>query len=168
MAIKYIKCPDCGGLGLIKDFIGDYHSCPTCHGARFLETDTMDLKELKEEVDGHMEHISEEVNEAMNVKVDPTNPDHYKNHTSLECIEEMDFIFGYNAVIDFCVCNAWKYIRRWKNKNGVEDLKKAKWYIEKTWELMDESFAVSAKKKYSEILMRMDDYVNKWIKESEE
>lgn len=115
-----------------------------------------------------LKNVTEEVNEAMNVKVDPTNPDHYKNHTSLECIEEMDFIFGYNAVIGFCVCNAWKYIRRWKNKNGVVDLKKAKWYIEKTWELMDESFAVSAKKEYSSILIRMGDYVDKWIKESEE
>lgn len=127
---------------------------------------TLDMLKVQEEYEKAC--ATEEVNEAMNVKVDPTNPDHYKNHTSLECIEEMDFIFGYNAVIDFCVCNAWKYIRRWKNKNGVEDLKKAKWYIEKTWELMDESFAVSAKKKYSEILIRMGDYVDKWIKETEE
>ena len=161
MAIKYIKCPDCGGLGFIKDFIGDYHSCPTCHGARFLEADTMDLKELKEEVDGHMEHISEEVNESMNKKVDPTNPDHYKEHTSLECIEEMEIIFGSLGVIYFCVCNAWKYIRRWKNKNGAEDLKKAKWYIEKAWELIDGEFAASARHRFSDLLTRMSDYINK-------
>ena len=42
----------------------------------------------------NLENITEEVHEAMNVKVDPTNPDHYKNHTSLECIEEMEIIFG--------------------------------------------------------------------------
>ena len=232
MAIKYIKCPDCGGLGFIKDFIGDYHSCPTCHGARFLEEDTMDLKELDkkhrcmkckhysaralfsdlpepniqgtctkcnkvivandpanevpdwcpgyevfgktlrdglvydvEEKTMDLKNVTEEVNEAMNVKVDPTNPDHYKNHTSLECIEEMEIILGDLGVTYFCVGNAWKYIRRWKNKNGVEDLKKAKWYIEKAWELND---GVVMPGGMANLLMRMDDYVNKWLKESEE
>lgn len=140
MAIRYIKCPDCGGI---------YHSCPTCRGARFLEEDTMDLKEL------------EEVNEAINVKADPTNPNHYKSQTSLECIEAMEVVFGHNAVIDFCVCNAWKYIWRWKNKNGLEDLKKAKWYIEKAWELINDEFAMAARSKFSDILTRMSNYIDK-------
>lgn len=60
---------------------------------------------------------------------DNINPDHYKSSTSLECIEAMEVIFGSEAVIDFCLCNAWKYIWRWKNKNGEEDLDKAEWYV---------------------------------------
>ena len=60
---------------------------------------------------------------------DNINPDHYKNQTSLECIEAMEIVFGSDAVIDFCRCNAWKYIWRWKNKNGQEDLRKADWYL---------------------------------------
>ena len=62
---------------------------------------------------------------------DPTNPDHYKSETSLECIEAMEMIFGVQAVYDFCICNAWKYIWRWRNKNGAEDLDKATWYIDR-------------------------------------
>ena len=31
--------------------------------------------------------------------------------------------------------NVIKYVSRWRNKNGVEDLKKAKWYIERLLEL---------------------------------
>ncbi len=31
--------------------------------------------------------------------------------------------------------NIVKYISRWRNKNGIEDLKKAKWYIERLLEL---------------------------------
>ena len=31
--------------------------------------------------------------------------------------------------------NAVKYVSRWRNKNGIEDLKKAKWYIERLIEL---------------------------------
>ena len=61
---------------------------------------------------------------------DNINPDHYKNSCSLECIEAMEMAFGITAVFTFCKCNAWKYIWRWKNKNGKEDLKKAKWYLD--------------------------------------
>ena len=31
--------------------------------------------------------------------------------------------------------NVIKYVSRWRNKNGLEDLKKAKWYIERLIEL---------------------------------
>lgn len=31
----------------------------------------------------------------------------------------------------FCTENAIKYLNLWKNKNSIEDLKKAKWYIDK-------------------------------------
>ena len=85
-------------------------------------------------------------------KKDHINPDHYKSSTSLECIEAMELVFGTHAVIDFCMCNAWKYIWRWKHKNGVEDLNKAKWYIEKVTKL--DPFGCDV------ILERMLDYIN--------
>ena len=65
------------------------------------------------------------------MSADNINPDHYKSSTSLECIESMEIIFGKEAVAQFCICNAWKYIWRWKNKNGEEDLNKARWYIDR-------------------------------------
>ena len=40
------------------------------------------------------------------------------------------------AVLDFCICNAFKYLFRWKNKNGVEDITKANWYLNKYLELV--------------------------------
>ena len=30
----------------------------------------------------------------------------------------------------FCLCNAFKYLWRYKNKNGAEDIKKARWYLD--------------------------------------
>lgn len=72
--------------------------------------------------------IGEKVNNIKWEK-DAINPDHYKNQTSLECIEAMEIIFGKAAVLDFCLCNSWKYIWRYKNKNGEEDLVKAGWYL---------------------------------------
>ncbi len=152
MSDKFIKCPDCGGSGVKECGLNGYYlACETCHGEGILEEKTMDLE-----------------NEAMNKKADPTNPDHYKSSTSLECIEEMEIIFGDLGVTYFCVCNAWKYIRRWKNKNGAEDLKKAKWYIEKAWALIDGEFVMPTRSGLANLLTRMGDYVDKWIKETKE
>ena len=82
------------------------------------------------------------------------NPDHYKKECSLECIESMELIFGEKAVLDFCICNAWKYIWRWKNKNGIEDLHKAKWYINRAFVYPD-----YISREDRDILDRMCDYI---------
>lgn len=54
---------------------------------------------------------------------------HYENSCSLECIEVMRITFGKRAVYDFCLCNAFKYMWWYKNKNGIEDVNKADWYL---------------------------------------
>ena len=64
--------------------------------------------------------------------VDMVNhPSHYADECSIECIEAMLVAFGAEAVYDFCICNAFKYVWRYKNKNGEQDLEKATWYINK-------------------------------------
>lgn len=37
--------------------------------------------------------------------------------------------------MNFCQCNAFKYLYRAKRKNGLEDMKKAIWYLNKYVEL---------------------------------
>lgn len=59
------------------------------------------------------------------------HPSHYESKCSLECIEAMELIFGKEVVHNFCLLNAWKYIWRYKHKNGMEDLEKARWYIDR-------------------------------------
>ena len=49
-------------------------------------------------------------------------------HYSNLAIEPIDFIIANN--LGFCEGNVIKYISRWKAKNGVEDLEKARWYID--------------------------------------
>ena len=49
-------------------------------------------------------------------------------HYSDLAIEPIDFITANN--LGFCEGNVIKYISRWKAKNGIEDLKKARWYID--------------------------------------
>lgn len=57
-------------------------------------------------------------------KADMVNhPPHYKSHPSgIECIEVTEHF-------NFCIGNAIKYLWRSDHKNGIEDLKKAAWYI---------------------------------------
>ena len=66
------------------------------------------------------------------------HPSHYEASTSIECIEAMVAMFGDYTVRSFCLCNAYKYIWRHKNKNGLEDLQKAQWYLDKAKELGEE------------------------------
>jgi len=50
-------------------------------------------------------------------------PPHYTQHPSgIECIEVTEHL-------NFCLGNAMKYLWRADLKGGVEDLEKAKWYI---------------------------------------
>lgn len=62
------------------------------------------------------------------------HPGHYETG-KFECIEVMQEVMGVEAVKDFCICNVFKYVYRHKNKNGLEDIKKAKWYIDKYLEM---------------------------------
>ena len=53
------------------------------------------------------------------------HPPHYTAHPSgVECIQVTEHM-------NFCLGNAIKYIWRADLKNGIEDLNKAKWYIER-------------------------------------
>ena len=58
------------------------------------------------------------------------HPRHYEGYCSIECIDNMRLIFGNQRVTDYCIVNAYKYLWRYKYKNGLEDLKKAKWYLD--------------------------------------
>lgn len=62
------------------------------------------------------------------------HPSHYETN-GIECIDAMKAAQGADAVQDFCICNAFKYVWRHKHKNGAEDIKKAVWYLTKWLEL---------------------------------
>lgn len=66
--------------------------------------------------------------------VDKTNdavqhPSHY-TQGKVECIEALESATaGLSGIEAVCTANAIKYLWRWKRKNGIEDVKKAQWYI---------------------------------------
>ena len=55
------------------------------------------------------------------------SPSHY-NQAGIECIDAIKASLGDNYQ-DYCKGNIMKYLWRYKYKNGIEDLKKAQWYL---------------------------------------
>ena len=72
--------------------------------------------------------------------VDVVNkPPHY-NTSNIECIDAMAAMVedaDVTAHEAYCWQNSCKYLWRWNYKNGIEDLQKAKWYIERLIEEVD-------------------------------
>ena len=69
-------------------------------------------------------------------KIDLVNsPPHY-NQQKVECIDAIQ-----SATDDgfefYLQCNILKYIWRYRYKNGVEDLQKAQWYLNKLIEVKE-------------------------------
>lgn len=68
--------------------------------------------------------------EEIKVNDNVNHPSHYEGYTSIDCIDNMRLIFGNQRVAEFCMLNAYKYLSRHEYKNGLEDLKKAEWYLD--------------------------------------
>ena len=85
-----------------------------------------------------MINMSTDLNPLKKEKKEAVNhPAHYNRPNSMECIDEMLLVFGREAVMNFCLCNSWKYRYRAGDKNGAEDLAKSDWYIAKYKELSE-------------------------------
>lgn len=69
---------------------------------------------------------TELIDETADEKVN--SPKHYKAG-NFECIDIMVAVFGIKAVRIFCLLNSFKYIFRCNAKNKVEDIMKARWYL---------------------------------------
>lgn len=63
-------------------------------------------------------------------------PEHYLAG-DIECINVMLATQGVKSVKGFCINCVIKYVFRHKQKNGLEDIKKAYWYLGKYIELSE-------------------------------
>ena len=53
------------------------------------------------------------------------NPQHYRQGD----IEVIDFIL--DQKMDYLTASVQKYLARWRFKNGIDDLRKARWFLDK-------------------------------------
>lgn len=66
------------------------------------------------------------------------NPTHY-TQGEIECIDCIKAATVNKVGIEaFCVGNAIKYLFRYENKNGLEDARKAQWYINRLIQELEE------------------------------
>lgn len=65
------------------------------------------------------------------------HPSHYETGCGFECFDVIVETQGVDNAFNFCVCNAIKYLYRHMRKNGIEDIRKAKRYLEMGLELVE-------------------------------
>lgn len=66
------------------------------------------------------------------------HPTHYKTKNGLEAIDVIDaFTDGLNGSEATNTGNILKYMCRWKKKNGLTDLRKARWYLNRLIEQIE-------------------------------
>jgi hypothetical protein len=70
------------------------------------------------------------IERALETQADAVNhPSHY-TAGKVECIDALEAAtFDLSGLEAVCTANAIKYLWRWKRKGGHEDLRKARWYI---------------------------------------
>ena len=80
---------------------------------------------IENEEENHSADVSKKVDDAVN------HPAHY-TQGGIECIDALKAAtVGLTGIEAVCTANAIKYLWRWKHKNGVEDIDKAIWYLER-------------------------------------
>lgn len=82
-----------------------------------------------------MDIIGQNGNDGLHYEDPAVNPSHYKSG-NIECIDYIVDTLGPGAAY-YCQGNVTKYLHRWEQKGGVQDLKKAKWYLEKMIEIKE-------------------------------
>ena len=84
---------------------------------------------------------------------DPINPSHYTDGTGIECIEAIEASMTIEEFKGFLKGNCQKYLWRYTKKNGAEDLKKAKWYLDRliTIREMEEAMEKAMQEKTKEV-----------------
>lgn len=115
--IEGAECATCGGFGRVKE-----ERCDRCD----LFCNAGIGKTCKHYHGGAVDGDTIKLMDAFAL-ADAINPDHYKQHPS--GVEAITITEHFN----FCLGNAIKYIWRagLKSENVIEDLQKARWYIER-------------------------------------
>lgn len=76
------------------------------------------------------------------VKIEKDNPVERPSHYgkgSIECIEYIRDFLTKEEYIGYLRGNIAKYMHRWRYKNGLEDLRKANWYLDRLTSFMEDT-----------------------------
>ena len=122
---------------LVK-FCDDCHGCNICLLEKFSGGVMCDFDEWSDDklaiaYDRVYKNMDENVPDMVN------HPQHY-TQGGIECIDALKAAtVGKRGIEAVCVANVIKYLWRYEEKNGIEDIRKAKWYIERLLKELEES-----------------------------
>ena len=106
----------------------DLEMCLDCYWDRASDPYNPSKNESKPEPQAYKSFAPEVAPDEMVVK-----PPHY-NQAGIECIDAMKAMTEGAEVSPheaYCWQNAFKYLWRWPYKHGVQDLRKAQWYLDR-------------------------------------
>jgi len=122
---------------LVK-FCDDCHGCNICLLEKFSGGVMCDFDEWSDDkLAIAYDHVYKNMDE--NVPDMVNHPQHY-TQGGIECIDALKAAtVGKRGIEAVCVANVIKYLWRYEEKNGIEDVRKAKWYIERLLKELEES-----------------------------
>ena len=122
---------------LVK-FCDECHDCNICLLEKFSSDVICDFDEWSDDkLAIAYDHVCKNMDE--NVPDMVNHPQHY-TQGGIECIDALKAAtVGKRGIEAVCVANVIKYLWRYEEKNGIEDVCKAKWYIERLLKELEES-----------------------------
>lgn len=150
--MKKFKCKKCGAEFNVDDNVYDMLSvyCPCCGDIHSnLVINNLDYNRFINDIyksatdavtDYKKEWIPKDTDKSISGGTDDdyesedkmvSHPSHYQSKNGIEVIDVIEaFTEDLEGIEAVCTANAIKYLCRWKNKNGVQDLEKAMWYLQ--------------------------------------
>ena len=120
----------------IDKFCGEQEDCSCCLLNKFSDVCNFNRwsdDKLAIAYDHVYKNMDENVPDMVN------HPQHY-TQGGIECIDALKAAtVGKRGIDAVCVANVIKYLWRYEEKNGIEDVRKAKWYIERLLKELEES-----------------------------
>ena len=125
------KCGDC------KHYDARDAYCGAKHESRFFRGNSAACDDYEErQAEKKQENVAAEIFKAQNHDA-VNHPSHY-TAGGIECIDCIKAALGENFM-GFLIGNVIKYTYRYKDKNGAEYLKKARWYLDRAIKEMTEN-----------------------------
>ena len=122
----------------LAKFCDDCHGCNICLLEKFSGGVMCDFDEWSDDkLAIAYDHVYKNMDE--NVPDMVNHPQHY-TQGGIECIDALKAAtVGKRGIEAVCVANVIKYLWRYEKKNGIEDIRKAKFYIERLLKELEES-----------------------------
>lgn len=129
---------------LVK-FCDECHGCNICLLEKFSGGVMCDFDEWSDDkLAIAYDHVYKNKDAELNIEPENnldmvSHPKHY-TQGGIECIDALKAAtVGKRGIEAVCVANVIKYLWRYEEKNGIEDIRKAKWYIERLLMELEES-----------------------------